>query len=247
MKMPLTRSIGGRTHGQALITQRDPMAAASEAFRVLRTNLQFLGLDKPLKSILVTSGTPGEGKSTVTANLAVAFAQTGAEVCLVDADLRRPMVAKMFGLDNYTGLTSALIGQGGVEKAVRKTEIPGLSVITSGPIPPNPAELLGSGRMGRLLEELENRFEMVLIDSPPVLAVTDAAVLAPKVGGVLMVARAGQVARQQAAHAKDALEAVKARVLGVVLDGVEPQGRQGYYYYYYYQSHDGEGSARLVR
>jgi capsular exopolysaccharide synthesis family protein len=239
--------VAGRTPAQALITQQDPMAAASEAFRVLRTNLQFLGLDKPIRSILVTSGTPGEGKSTIAANLAVAFAQTGASVCLIDGDLRRPMVAKLFGLDNWTGLTSALIGQAGLDTALRPTAVPGLSVMTSGPIPPNPAELLGSGRMAKLIQELSERFEMVLVDTPPVLAVTDAAVLAPKVDGVLMVARAGQVARQQVARAKEALEAVKANVLGVVLDGVEPQGREGYYYYYYYQSHDGEQGGKRSR
>ena len=221
----------------SVVTHHDPMGAASEAFRVLRTNLQFMGLDKPLKSILVTSATPGEGKSTVSSNLAVAFAQTGAKVCLVDADLRRPMVAKLFGIDNWAGLTSALIGQAGIDGSLRTTDVQGLTVLTSGPIPPNPSELLGSGRMSRLLEELEQRFDMVLVDTPPVLAVTDAAVLAPKAGGVLLVTRAGQVARQQVVRAKEALEAVKANVLGVVLDGVQTEGRDGYYYYYY-QSHD---------
>lgn len=236
------RSTVARTPAQALITHRDPMAAPSEAFRVLRTNLQFMGLDKPLKSILVTSASPGEGKSTVVANLAVAFAQTGASVCLVDADLRRPMVAKIFGLDNYTGLTTALVGGAASEGAVRTTEINGLAVVTSGPIPPNPAELLGSGKMERFIRSLEEHYEMVLVDSPPVLAVADAAVLAPKVGGVVMVTRAGKVARQQVVRAKQALEAVKAHVLGAVLDGVQMEGREGYYYYYYYQSHDGERS-----
>jgi len=232
------RSTVTRSPAQALITQRDPMAAASEAFRVLRTNLQFMGLDKPLKSILVTSATPGEGKSTVVANLAVAFAQTGAQVCLVDADLRRPMVAKIFGMDNWAGMTTAVVS--GPEGAIRKSSVNGLSLVTSGPIPPNPAELLGSGKMEKFLRELEAQFDMVLIDTPPVLAVTDAAVLAPKVGGVLMVTRSGQVARQQVIRARAALEAVKANVLGAVLDGVEAEGRDGYYYYYYYQSHEGK-------
>lgn len=238
-----TRATVARTPGQALITHRDPMAAPSEAFRVLRTNLQFMGLDKPLKSIAVTSATPAEGKSTVVANLAVAFAQTGAQVCLVDADLRRPTVAKIFGMDNWTGLTSALIG-GTVEASIRASAVPGLRVVTSGPIPPNPAELLGSRKMEQFLRDLEERFDMVLIDTPPVLAVADAAVLAPKVGGVLMVTRAGQVARQQVLRAREALDAVKANVLGAVLDGVEMEGRQGYYYYYYYQSHDSDRTSK---
>lgn len=222
-----------------VVTHRDPGAIPSEAFRVLRTNLQFLGLDAPLKSIMVTSASPGEGKTTTIANLAVAFAQAGMRVCLVDADLRRPMVAKLFGVENWVGLTTALIGQNSVDEVIRESVVDGLSILTSGPIPPNPAELLNSARMGGLLAQLQERFDMVLIDTPPVLAVADAAVLAPRTGGVLMVVRSGGVARQQAARAKASLEAVKARVLGVVLEAVSPEGREGYYYYYY-RSEDGD-------
>lgn len=220
------------TPASSVITHREPMALASEAFRVLRTNLQFLGLDEPVKSILVTSATPGEGKSTVTTNLAVAFAQTGSNVCLVDTDLRRPMVAKLMGLENWSGLTTALVGQSSLDNCLQKTAVEGLTVLTSGPIPPNPAELLGSQRMVKLLAELEERFDMVLVDTPPVLAVTDAAVLAPKVGGVLLVTRAGTVARQEVLRAKVALENVKAKLLGVVLGAVKQESRQGYYYSY---------------
>lgn len=216
-----------------IVTHHDPGAVASEAYRVLRTNLQFLGLDEPVRTILVTSATPGEGKSTTVANLAVAFAQTGVRVCLVDADLRRPTVAKLFGLDSWSGLTTALIGQVPLAECLRTTDVPGLTVMTSGPIPPNPAELLGSARMGALLGQLTEAFDMVLVDSPPVLAVTDAAVLAPKVSGVVMVVRAGEVDHRQVNRAREALEAVKAKVLGVVLSAVQPEGRDGYYYYYY--------------
>jgi protein-tyrosine kinase len=228
---------------QAVVTHHDPRAAASEAFRVLRTNLQFMGLDKPLKSVMVTSAAPGEGKSTVAANLAVAFAQTGAHVCLVDADLRRPTIHKVMGLDNWTGLTKAVISQSD-DLCIRPTDVPGLSVLTSGPIPPNPAELLGSARMGRLLAELEERFDMVIVDTPPVLAVTDACVLASHVGGVALVVRAGVSDRRQVARAKAALEAVKANLLGVVLHGVANEQREGYYYYYYYGSHEGGKASR---
>lgn len=223
-----------------LITHQDPAALASESFRVLRTNLQFLGLDKPLKSILVTSATPSEGKSTTIANLAIAFAQTGAKVCLVDADLRRPTVAKLFGLDNWSGLTTAIISRGAVDEVVRESSVPGLWVLTSGPIPPNPSELLGTNRMAELIAALEAQFDMVLIDTPPLLAVTDAAVLAPRAGGVIMVVRSGRVARQQVIRAKEALTAVKANLLGAVLDGFQPEGRDGYYYYY----QSGEASGR---
>lgn len=225
-----------------VVTHHDPSAVASEAYRVLRTNLQFLGLDEPVRTMLITSATPGEGKSTTIANLAVAFAQTGARVCLVDADLRRPTIAKSFGLENWSGLTTALIGQAPLEECLRSAaDVPGLAIMTSGPIPPNPAELLGSARMSALLEQLQERYDMVLIDSPPVLAVTDAAVLAPKVAGVVMVVRANAVDYRQVGRAKEALEAVKARVLGVVLSAVQPEGREGYYYYYY---HSEEASSR---
>lgn len=232
------------TPSNMVVTHRDPMATASEAFRVLRTNLQFMGLDKPLKSLLLTSATPAEGKTTTIANLAVAFAQTGAKVCLVDADLRRPTVAKVFGIENWSGLTTALIGQGELELSLKATAVPGLTVLPSGPIPPNPAELLGSGRMASLIATLEERFDMVLIDTPPVLAVTDAAVLAPKVGGVVLVIRSGEVPRQQVLRAKEALEAVKANVLGTVLDALEPQGKDGYYYYYYQPTEGPRGGKR---
>lgn len=234
----------GRTRAISpmVITHQDPGALASEAFRVLRTNLQFMGLDKPLKKILVTSATPSEGKTTTTVNLAVAFAQTGANVLLLDADLRRPTVAKVLGLENWTGLTPALISQESPETFLVKTPIPGLTVMPSGPVPPNPAELLGTGRMERLLEHLAELFDVVLIDSPPVLAVTDACVLAPKVDGVLMVIRSGQVERDKAVRAKEALTSVKANLLGVVLGSVD--GADGDGYYYYYSSEDRSAGGR---
>lgn len=210
-------------------------AIAAEAFRVLRTNLQFMGLDRPLRSVIVTSATPQEGKTTTAVHLAASFAQTGARVCLVDADLRRPTVAKQLRLDNWSGLTTALVNQESPLAYLQETEVPGLSALASGPVPPNPAELLGSARMVRLLTELEEQFDIVLLDSPPVLAVTDAAVLAPHTGGVVLVVRVGAVGRRQAVMAKEALQAVKANLLGVVLGGMSPDGGRGYYYYNYYQ------------
>lgn len=217
-----------------LVTQVDPMSSASEAFRVLRTNLQFMGLDRPLKTLLVTSATPSEGKSTVAANLAIAFAQAGGSVCLVDADLRRPRIAKIFGVDNWKGLTNAVVSLNGLEGYLTLApRVAGLTLLTSGPVPPNPAEVLASARMGLLLENLRDRFDTLIVDTPPLLAVTDAAVLAPKADGVLMVVRSGHVARKQTARAKEALEAVKARVLGTVLTAVEAEGHEGYYYYTY--------------
>lgn len=221
-----------RTISPMVITHHDPGAIASEAFRVLRTNLQFMGLDKPVKTILITSATPGEGKTTTAINLAIAFAQTGAKVLLVDADLRRPTVAKVLGLENWKGLTSALLTQDEPEEFLAQTQINGLSVLTSGPLPPNPAELVGSGRMERLLQHLAEQFDVVIVDTPPVLAVTDACVLAPKVDGVLMVVRSGKVEREKAVRAKEALTAVKANLLGAVLGDVDSKHGEGYYYYY---------------
>lgn len=226
-----------------IVTHRDPSASASEAFRILRTNLQFMSIDNPIRSLVVTSATPGEGKTTMTANLAVAFAQTGARVCLVDADLRRSMVAKLFGVDNWSGLTTTLIGQGDLDMVLQETKIPGLTLLPSGPIPPNPAEMLGSARMSNLLTSLQDRFDIVLVDTPPVLAVTDAAVVAPKVDGVVLVVRSGAVPREQAIRAKVALEAVKANLLGVILAGLKSDDQDGYYYNYY-QSEDAKKSRR---
>jgi capsular exopolysaccharide synthesis family protein len=220
-----------RSISPMVITHHDPGAMASEAYRVLRTNLQFMGLDKPLKTILVTSATEAEGKTTTIINLAVAFAQTGAKVLLIDADLRRPTVAKSLGLDGWQGLTPALLSQEEPENFLVTSAIPGLIVMPSGPIPPNPAEMLGSGRMERLLQALSEQFDVILVDSPPVLAVTDACVLASKVDGVLMVVRSGQVEREKAVRAKEALTAVKANLLGVVLSDVTTTNGDGYYYY----------------
>lgn len=225
-----------------LVAHVDPKGAAAEAFRVLRTNLQFMGLDAPLKSLLVTSAAPSEGKSTVAANLAVSFAQAGQNVCLVDADLRKPRLHKIFGAENWRGLTTAVMNQNGIEADLQFSGIEGLMLLTSGPIPPNPAELLGSGRMQALLGELEQRFDVVVLDSPPVLAVADAVVLAPRVSGVILVVRAGQAARQQVKRAQEALLAVKANLLGVVLDGVKNEDRSGGYYYYYYYGDSGKRS-----
>lgn len=227
------------TLSATLVAFHDPLSPAAEAFRAVRTNLQFLGLDRPLKSVLITSAGPGEGKSTSAANLAIAFAQTGATVCLLDADLRRPTVHQLFGLHNWEGLTTMLIGTGAgagagaADLTPQPTKVPGLSVIVSGPIPPNPAELLGSRRMEALLADLEQRFDMVIIDAPPVLPVTDSMVLAPKVGGVMLVARSGAVNRQQLARAQQLLDGVKANVLGSVLTAHQATAGEDAYQYYY--------------
>lgn len=225
-----------------LVAHLMPEGEVAEAFRMLRTNLQFMGLDQPLKSILVTSALPGEGKSTVAANLAVSLAQAGQNCCLVDADLRRPRVDQIFGVENWRGLTTAVVNQQEIEADLQPSQVEGLMLLTSGPCPPNPADLLGSARVERLLRELEERFDTVVIDSPPAIVVTDAMVLAPRVGGVLLVVRAGMAARQQVERAQSALAAVKANLLGVVLDGVATDKREGGQYY-----RQGAGGGRAGR
>jgi capsular exopolysaccharide synthesis family protein len=215
----------------------------SEAYRTLRTNIQFSSVDNPIRSLLVTSSSPGEGKSTTTANLAVVLAQTGQRVIVVDTDLRRPVLHKVFGIPNNIGLTTALLaGENlSLEDCLQPTEIGTLAVLTSGPIPPNPSELLGSHRMQHLIEVLAQAADIVIFDSPPVLAVTDAVVLGRQVDGVLVVADAGNTREHALAQATAELQKTGANVLGVALNRLDTR-RGGYYYYYYYS--DEKGSQR---
>lgn len=237
--------IEGETPEQKLVTALHPKSPTAEMYRILRTNLQFSALDNPPRTLMTTSPNPGEGKSTTLANLGVVMAQQGQRVVLVDTDLRKPTLHRFFGLPNSVGLTTALLqGTPVADGFVQPTRIENLQVLTSGPLPPNPAELIGSERFKALLEDLKRHADVVLLDSPPVLAVTDAAILARQVDGVLMVVEAGGTRRPLAANAKDALEKVGAKVLGVALNRLRPRGDGYYYYYYYYHqyyAHDDEG------
>lgn len=214
-----------------LITVSEPRSPISEAYRTLRTNLDFAGLDQALKTLVITSAAGGEGKSTTMANLAVVSAQAGRKVVLVDADLRRPMLHQIFNLDNERGLTTVMMDESALASPpLQKTGIDGLSVLTSGPLPPNPADLMGSRRMEEVIVELVERADQVLFDTPPVVAVTDAAVLATKVDGVLLVISAGQTRREYARTAVQRLEQINARLVGTVLTNVEMgAGFKGYY------------------
>lgn len=220
----------------------------SEAYRVLRTNLQFAAVDRPLRSLLVSSPSPTEGKSVTSANLAVALAQGGKRVILVDCDLHRPRVHRLLALPNHVGLTSALIDQGSDPLAVlHETPVPGLQVMTSGPIPPNPAEILGSARMHEVLAALAAAADTVILDSSPVLAMSDAVILASQVDGVLLVLDAKSTRRELARRAMASLQQVQARVVGAVLNRVSRE-RSGYYYYYYsHYNEPGDGSRRRGR
>jgi len=222
-----------RTNGRpptGLVALRDPRSPVAEAYRALRTNIQFSSLDTPVRTLLVTSAGSDEGKSTTLANLAVVMAESGTRVLAVDCDLRRASLHTLFDLDNSKGLTSVFLPDGAEPLPVQDTAVPNLQVLTSGPLPPNPSELLGSRVMTRVLERLREAAEIVLFDAPPVVAVTDAALLAPRVDGVLLVVDAGSTRRDVARRARAQLEKVNARLLGVVLNNV-PLDSQMFGYY----------------
>lgn len=216
-------------------------SAIAEAFRKLRTNLQFLVVDNPPRVIAVTSSTPGEGKSTTSINVALALAEGDNNVLLVDGDMRRPTLHKYLDLVQPVGFSTVLSGQASLDEALQKTNFPGLTVLTSGTIPPNPSELLGSLTAKKLLSEMRAQFDYVVVDSTPLLAVTDAAILAASVDGVLLVSRFGQTKRDQLAHAVRNLQDVGASVLGAVFTMTPMRGGASYSYSYSYY---GEGSEK---
>ncbi|GAB6155696.1 CpsD/CapB family tyrosine-protein kinase [Desulfosporosinus burensis] len=222
----------------SLITFEQIKSPISEAYRTLRTNVQFTGVDSKTKKIMITSSGPREGKSTTVANLAVSIAQTGKSVLVIDADLRNPTQHKLFKVGNFEGLSSFLVQDQGNQDFIKETAIPGVKVLTGGPIPPNPAELVGSQRMKRLIEEVSEQFDVVLIDTPPIIAVTDAAIIAQEVDGVILVLASGEVNKEYAQRAKEQLDKVGAKILGAVLNKADMKTSEYYYYYYYHGSED---------
>ncbi len=230
-----------------LITHIDPKSPVSEAYRTLRTNLQFSKIEKKLRSILVTSAGPKEGKSTTAANLAITMAQVGNKVVIIDADLRRPILHSAFGISRENGLTNYLAGSLSYEEMLQNSFLENLKVVPSGVLPPNPAELLATQKMEDLLGKLQEDFDVVIIDSPPVIAVTDASILSTKVDGTLLVVYAGQTERDAVKRATSMLTSVSARILGIVLNGFDVQGIYGSYYYYYYHHYYGESKKKRNR
>lgn len=220
-----------------IIVSNNPKSPVSEAFRTLRTNLQFSTIDDSIKSLVITSAGPGEGKSTIIANLAVTMAQSGKKVLLIDCDLRKPSIHKKLGVSNSSGMTNLLIQKRPIDECIIETEIKNLYVITSGPIPPNPAELLGSNRMKSLLKEFENVFDITLIDAPPVLAVTDAQILSTISSGVILNTAYGQTEKEALIKAKDLLEKIGIKILGVVLNKIpmDKSSNYGKFYRKYYE------------
>ena len=214
-----------------LVTISNPRSPVSEAYRTLRTNLQFVSLDKPLQTLLVTSPGSEEGKSTTVSNLAVTIAQGEKRVILVDCDLRRPSLHKLFALQHDKGLTTMMVDDKALaDPPLQETGVPGLWLLASGPLPPSPSDLLGSRRMDRVLETLRERADIVLLDAPPVVAASDAAVLAAKVDGVVLVVSAGQTKRDSVQAAKTKLEKVNANIIGAVLTNVPLDASLELYY-----------------
>ena len=228
-----------------LLTQTATQSPRAESFRQLRTNLQFAHVGHESKTVLITSSVPGEGKSTTALNLAIALAQAGQTVALVDADLRRPMIAEYLGLERNAGLTTALIGKAAIEDLLQPWGSEQLYVLASGQIPPNPSELLGSEKMKQLISKLESTFDAVIIDAPPLLPVTDAAVLAQQVGGVVLVVGTQKVRTTDLEKSLAALEMVQADVLGVVLNRLPTKGPDAYAYGYYSDGNTTSGAQTM--
>ncbi|MEO8610799.1 MAG: CpsD/CapB family tyrosine-protein kinase [Chloroflexota bacterium] len=213
-----------------LITLNDPRSEAAEAFRTLRTNLMFSSVEEPLHTLLITSAAQSDGKSSIIANLAVTFAQGGNKTILVDSDLRRPSQHEIWGISNERGLTTMMLEESAMSTPpLVQTDIENLQILPSGPLPPNPADVLSSQRMMGVIGVLKARANYVLFDSPPVLAATDAALLGSKLDGVLLVVRAGHTRREQTARARQALDRVHVRVVGAVLSNA-PHENTGRYY-----------------
>lgn len=233
---------------KTLITHTNPKSPISEAYRVLRTNIQYSSADKPLKIIVVTSSGPGEGKTTTICNLAVLFAQMGSKTLLIDGDLRKPRLHKIFGMENRQGLSNILVSRDDYLNYVKKCPIKKLDIITCGVIPPNPSELLTSNAMQQFIETVRADYDMVFIDAPPVGSVTDAAVLSTIVDGIILVAASGTVEIDALVRSKELLEKVNANIIGVVLNKLDKNSRGNYYYYYYYYyGENGEFESRKKR
>lgn len=226
--------------GLNLVTQNDPKNPGAEAYRVIRTGIQFAQAGKELQTIALTSCTPNEGKSTTIANLAVVLTQAGKSVLLIDCDMRNPTVHKNFNLSNKVGLSSCISMGTALSDAVQKTSIEGLYALTGGVIPPNPSELLGSEQMKNVLQRAKEQYDYVLIDTPPVMPVTDALIVGRFVDGMILVIASAEIKVEMARDVKNQLVNAGANILGVVLNKVRSEHHGYGYGYYYYYGNDGE-------
>lgn len=220
---------------KGFVVEKKPKSIVSEAYRTLRTNIQYSSYDKEIKTIVVTSAEAAEGKSTVAGNLALSFAQNEKKVIIVDCDLRKPAVHKNFKISNLSGLSEVLIGKEKLDNVIQSRN-ENLDILTSGKIPPNPSEMLSSTAMTNLMEKLREKYDMVILDSAPLQAVTDAQVLSTKADGTILVIRAQRTNRDSVIEAKNLLTKVGANILGTVLHAVE--NTRGKYYYYYGSSEE---------
>lgn len=214
------------------VVQDDPKSVGAEAYKTLRTNIQYSSFDKNAQAIIVTSSQPGEGKSTTSGNLALSMAQDGKKTILIDCDLRKPTVHKKFGITNSSGLSEVIVGKVDLKDAMKEFN-KNLTIITSGKIPPNPSEMLGSNNMQRFLDELKRHYDCIILDTPPVLAVTDAQILSRNADGMVLVIRAGRTKKDMVLKAKKQIENVGGKIIGTILNAVDSKnGRNNYYYYY---------------
>ncbi|APF22162.1 CpsD/CapB family tyrosine-protein kinase [Clostridium butyricum] len=228
-KSKLEKAVDKQKH-MGFVMERKPKSVVSEAYRTLRTNIQYSSFDKKIQTIVVTSAEAAEGKSTVSGNLALAFAQNEKRVIIVDCDLRKPSVHKNFKVSNLCGLSEVLIGKSELNNVIQNRN-EHLDILTSGKIPPNPSEMLSSSAMTKLIETLKEEYDVIILDSAPLGAVTDAQILSTKVDGTILVTRAERTKREIVLEAKNSLEKVGANILGCVLHAVE--NTKGKYYYYY--------------
>lgn len=229
------------SRGRETIVRTNPKSPISEAFRTMRTNIQFTNIDKEMRLLAVTSSAPSEGKSTITSNLAISLSQEDKKVLLVDCDLRKPKMHKIFSVLNTQGLTSILMGANTIEDTVlRSPHIDGLSIITSGPVPPNPSELLNSKKMKEFLDRVKEDYDMVILDTPPIGPVTDSAVVSTLVDGTLLVIKAGETEIEKVDYAKELLDKVNANIVGAVLNNIPMKNGKGGYGYMEYYSYYGE-------
>ncbi len=215
-----------------LITKINPKSPISEQYRTIRTNVQFSDVDKDIKSLLITSSEPEAGKSMTAANLAIVYGQQGIKTLLIDADMRKPTMHYTFRLENLTGLSNALVDNTSFETVAISSDVENLDIIPSGPIPPNPSELLASNRFKELYEEAYEVYDMIIVDTPPIIAVTDAQIVANMLDGVIIVARSGQTEVEHLKQSVQLIEKVQGNLLGTVLNDVEKVNSGNYYYYY---------------
>ena len=218
-----------------LISKKDPKSPISEAYRTIRTNIEFSNLDEEIKTIVVTSSQQNEGKSTIIGNLAVSFAgMEDKKILVVEGDLRNPTVHRLFGVSNTFGVTDILTGQKSFENCVNITDVKGLHVLTCGKIPPNPSEMLASRKMRDFINNIKDNYDYVFIDAPPIGIITDAGIISTYVDGTILVVSAGEADIEQVKISKERLDKVNANILGVVLNKYEDESGSNAYYNYYY-------------